>query len=544
MRHVSGRVETLLAKPMTVAARGGPGWLVLGLACSLLGRPAFGVAAENLVREVPPAESAVHDVFYPGRGCGSRVLEVEIWYDAQESWIRHPDHPRVVADSCQSEARSRPLHQIRVRCIDPSARTDPSPWRVGLAHSRESGGDRCRDRTPDADGAGIEIESPAPGSRVENHLGQARVVGRVSFEEREAAGYEIVIAIDVSGSTWQPAGIDVDDDGILGVPLGAPPAVYSSDLGDTILAAEIQAVRILVSRLEPSLGPTRVGIVSFSGEQVRGEGGGAYTTRPPVRVESPLTDDFEQLSGVLDEILERGSYGGTNFFAAVERSVLELSGRWDAASDARPNTRKLVLLLTDGIPSPPRPGSSFADPARRVNALLATRGAHDEGIELHIYALGGRADAFPLFVRSLLHGSAGSFTRVREPGEAASFLRDLSFSALERVVIRNITTGASSPDVALTPDGHFSATVPVAPGRNEVLVTATTADGRERRREFAFDFANSKDRRRLLDVERERIRERQRWRKELEIEAEASDGRQTGDPGDQGEAGAATQPSD
>ena len=379
---------------------------------------------------------------------------------------------------------------------------------------------------------------------MENRLGEARVVGRVSFEEREAAGYEIVIVIDVSGSTWQPAGIDVDGDGTLGIPLGSPPMLYSSDLGDTILAAEIQAVRILVSRLEASLGPTRVAIVSFSGEQVRGEGGGAYTTRPPVRVESPLTDNFEQLSGVLDEILERGSYGGTNFFAAVERSVLELSGRWDAASDARPNTRKLILLLTDGVPSPPPPGSSFADPARRVNALLATRGAHDEGIELHIYALGGRADAFPLFVRSLLHGSAGSFTRVREPGEAASFLRELSFSAVERVVIRNITTGGSSPEVALAPDGQFSATVAAAPGRNEVLVTATAADGRERRREFAFDFANPKDRRRLLDVERERIRERQRWRKELAIEAEPSEGAEPADPAGDGEGGAATPPSD
>ena len=280
MRHLLGRVATFLRKAVTecgVAARGRNAWLGLALACGLFGSPAFGEVTGDSASEAAAAKPETHEVFYPGSGCGSRVLEVEVWYDAEETWIRHPNHPRVVADSCQPEARSRPLHQIRVRCIDPSSRTGPSPWRVGLARSREPGGDRCSDRAPDADGAGIEIESPAPGSRVENRVGEARVVGRVSFEEREAAGYEIVIVIDVSGSTWQPAGIDVDGDGTLGIPLGSPPMLYSSDLGDTILAAEIQAVRILVSRLEASLGPTRVGIVSFSGEQVRGEGGGAST---------------------------------------------------------------------------------------------------------------------------------------------------------------------------------------------------------------------------------------------------------------------------
>ena len=73
-------------------------------------------------------------------------------------------------------------------------------------------------------GAGIRIVAPVPGSRVENEEGETKVSGRISFEAREAAGYEIVIAVDVSGSTWQPAGIDVDGDGIVGVPLGIEPA--------------------------------------------------------------------------------------------------------------------------------------------------------------------------------------------------------------------------------------------------------------------------------------------------------------------------------
>ena len=137
MRHVLGRVEAILCKAVTecgVAARGRKAWLGLGLVCGLLGSPTFGEVAGDPVSVVAAAKPETHEVFYPGRGCGSRVLEVEVWDDARETWSRHPEHPRVVADSCQLEARSRPLHQIRVRCIDPSARTNPPPggwaWRA------------------------------------------------------------------------------------------------------------------------------------------------------------------------------------------------------------------------------------------------------------------------------------------------------------------------------------------------------------------------------------------------------------------------------
>ena len=101
-----------------------------------------------------------------------------------------------------------------------------------------------------------------------------------------------------------------------------------------------------------------------------------------------------------------------------------------------------------------------------------------------------------------------------------SFLRDLTLSPVERVAIENLTTGDLSPAVALAPDGRFTGTVPVVPGRNDVLVTATATDGRERRREFTFDYANPADRQRLLEDERERIRKQKQWRKELEIGAE------------------------
>jgi hypothetical protein len=288
-------------------------------------------------------------------------------------------------------------------------------------------------------------------------------------------------------------------------------AVFSTDPGDSILAAEVKAVRMLVARLEPGLGPTRVGLLTFSGEHMKSEGGFA-SRRSAVRVEAPLSDDFVELGEVLDQIVERGSGGSTDFFAAVDRSLLELSGRWDAMSDARPEARKVLLLLTDGIPSPQPSGAP-----QRARALLATRAA--DGVVIHIYALGGLAEEFPAFVRALLQDSAGSFTRVSDPSQATSFLDDISFSQVQSVEIENLTTHERASSVSLSPDGRFSGQLPVRSGRNVVLVTAHATHGRERRAEFEIRYVNSREQDRLLAEERERQAE-ERGRKALDIRPE------------------------
>ena len=69
---------------------------------------------------------------------------------------------------------------------------------------------------------------------------------------------------------------------------------------------------------------------------------------------------------------------------------------------------------------------------------------------IHIYALGGLADEFPVFVRSLLQDSAGSFTRVSDPSQATSFLDDVSFSEVQRVDIQNLTTNEKATSITLS----------------------------------------------------------------------------------------------
>lgn len=483
-----------------MALRSVLGPVVLASLASALATPAAGTDVE--VRESV-------SVFYPGRACASRVLDVEVWDAGAEAWQPHLSHSRVVSDSCQPESLSQSLHEIRVRCVDPNGRVAASPWRVGLGLGGKDALSRCADRERDPDGAGVSIVSPAPGTVVTNEENRADIEGRVGFGQREAVGYEILIAIDVSGSTQQPSGLDVDGDGDVGLPFDWLGGVLSSDPDDSILAAEVKAVRMLVDRLEPGLGPTRVGLLTFSGSHLE-NAGGLISRRPGVRVEAPLSDDFDELGAVLDQILATGSGGHTDFFAAVDRSLLELSGRWDALSDARPGARKVLLLLTDGIPSQQPAGAA----PKRARTLLATREA--DGVAIHIYSIGGLADEFPQFVRSLLQNSAGSFTRVSDPSQATSFLDDVSFAQVQRVEIQNLTTSARAEAVFLSPDGHFSGVLPVRSGRNVVVVTAHASDGRERRREFEIRYVNSLERERLIAAERQR-QSQEKLRKELEI---------------------------
>ncbi len=66
-------------------------------------------------------------------------------------------------------------------------------------------------------------------------------------------------------------------------------------------------------------------------------------------------------------------------------------------------------------------------------------------------------------------------------------------------------------------------------GRNRVLVTAHTSDGRERRTEFELRYVKSLEQDRLLADERKR-QSAHKLRKELEIRAEVEEVQPEGEP--------------
>jgi hypothetical protein len=360
----------------------------------------------------------------------------------------------------------------------------------------------------------IEIESPQPGETVKNKVDLARVRGTAHSGSGEPNDFDVLIAIDVSNSTRYPSGIDVDEDEEVGfnpqaelvLPGEFPEDMVCTDPGDTILAAEIRASNLLLEAL--SAGRTRVGVLTFSGEVDPATGKRVRFDQQDARVEVALTADFDQVRTALGAILERGPSGATNFAAAIQLSVVELAGLYGARSSSREGAKRVVLFLTDGIPTFPIGASNIEDHGDIEAAISAARLARKAGIVINTYALGRYALSEPFAVTEMARLTVGSFTPVRNPGEIVGFLQGISFANIDDVVITNLTTNEVSYDVSLAPDGSFSGFVPVNIGQNRVLVTALASDGGETTIELALDFEKSGLNDRELAIELERIKKR------------------------------------
>jgi hypothetical protein len=348
----------------------------------------------------------------------------------------------------------------------------------------------------------ILIESPPPGTLVRNKVHQAPIRGNAMAGGDKPVNFDVILAIDVSGSTKEASGVDVDGDGEVGfnpqvelVEPGAYPSdMRSTDPGDTILAAEVTAASALLSTLDA--GRVRVGVVTFSGEMDPKTGKRARYDQQDAWVEMPLTDDLERVRAALRAILARGPYGGTNFAAGVRLAITELAGLSGAKSRPRPDASKVVLFLTDGVPSFPFGFGNHMDPGDVEASLNAARLAHKAGITINTYALGPNALASPVAATEIARITRGTFMPVQNPGDIISFLQGVSFASVV------------SYDVRLSPDGSFSGFVPVREGVNRVRVTALTTGGTSGSVELDLEFETSGLTGRELGLELERIRER------------------------------------
>jgi len=360
----------------------------------------------------------------------------------------------------------------------------------------------------------ILIQSPQSGDVVTNKVHQAPIRGNATAEGDRPARFDVIIAIDVSGSTREASGTDVDGDGEVGfnpqlelVEPGLYPAdMRSTDPGDSILAAEIAAADALVASLDP--GRVRVGIVTFAGEMNDVTGKRARYDQQDAWVEVPLTASLGRVRATLTAIQGRGAYGATNFAAGIRMAITELAGLSGARSRPRPDAKKVMLFLTDGVPSFPFGLGNAMDEGDVEAALNAARLAHKAGITINTYALGPSALSSPYAATEIARISLGTFMPVQNPGDIVSFLQGVSFANVDDVVFTNLTTSEVSYDVNLAPDGTFSGFVPVREGLNRVRVTVLTSAGSSGSVELDLQFATSSLSGRELEIELERVRQR------------------------------------
>ena len=347
----------------------------------------------------------------------------------------------------------------------------------------------------------VQILSPKDGSRITQEQDSVLISGKVATDLGRSSNVDIMLVIDISGSTSQYAGVNFgdlspvpDNSGSFGfgrpqismggIGLGQPPI---RNLRNSILAAEVAAARRLLLQLNSQT--TRTGVVTFS------EG---------AKVLQPLTHDFERVRRVLDDILRNGPYGGTNMAEGIRMAIAELMGL--GSSEKRPDAIKVQFLLTDGFPTMPIGGGRRAAPEDTDFAINAARLAGKAGIKAHVFALGEEALSYPRAAVGIAKESGGTYTPVSRAADVLAVVENISAVGVEYVQVVNQTLGQKATHLRLAADGFFSAAVPVKEGRNQIEVFARASDGSTKRDSLSIYYEPGNQRSLDLQVFLERER--------------------------------------
>ena len=296
----------------------------------------------------------------------------------------------------------------------------------------------------------VQILSPKDGSRITQDQKSIFVSGKVASQSARSPNVDIALVIDISGSTYAYAGVDLGDAGRLpddpasrfpapqisigGMSVGGRPPMRN--LRNSVLAAEVAAARRVLQQLNSQT--TRVGVISF-GENAR--------------VLQPLTQEFDLVRRALDDILRNGPGGGTNMVEGIRTGISELMGF--GRSEKRADAVKVEFLLTDGFPTLPIGGGKAADPEDTNLAINAARLAGKAGIKVHVFALGEEALSYPRAATGIASESGGTYTPVSRPADVLAVIENISVVGVDYVQIVNQTLGQKRPKRALPPMAFF-----------------------------------------------------------------------------------------
>lgn len=290
---------------------------------------------------------------------------------------------------------------------------------------------------------------------------------------------DLYFVLDSSGSTAACSGFDVDQDGTTGMP--SPFGFGCSDGDDTVLAAEVRAVRGFVATLNPAT--TRVAIIQFSDPT------GAISGSERQLIVQSLTSDFTLVDAALDEILFYGSEGATDYGGGLQLVRSELLANGDPA-----NRRQRAYFLSDGIPTYPQFPYSSEDPPDAQTAIDQADVLAGVPLRVDTFGVGfiptlTQDPGFPrrcidpatMLETSTLQCIAlrtgGEFFASNDPEDIVERLLLSRPAGIESVTIANLTNGVTQVLVP-APDGGFAASVPIEEGVvNRLLVTVRAEDG-------------------------------------------------------------------
>jgi hypothetical protein len=307
------------------------------------------------------------------------------------------------------------------------------------------------------DVARLELSTPPQRETVRGPTGWVQVAGRVSTGVRPPT--DLIIAIDVSESAFLPAGVDVDRDGIVGVPSRRglmrndgsrrPTRTWTTDPGDTVF----ELSRVLARRILESLArsDTRVGLLTFS---------------DAAKVRARLGPAARALSQ-LDALRVPDDPRATHIEGAI-RVGQDVLTPWK--DDGR---QKILLVISDGRATRPGPPVIAAQAARR-----AVRAAALQGVAIHSVAVGPDSISSSSSFAELAALTDGNAAYRTDADWLYAVVPSVAAEVpLADVEIANQTTGYQGRAVRFFADGSFDGFVRLAPGANRLQVQARASDG-------------------------------------------------------------------
>jgi hypothetical protein len=316
----------------------------------------------------------------------------------------------------------------------------------------------------------LEWRTPAEGERFAGPVGWTAVEGWAGVGD--PVNHDVVLVIDVSGSTAIASGVDIDGDGSVGRYnkrrenwRSFNARQLSSDPGDTVLAAELVASRRLVEVLDE--GRTRIGIVSFS---------------DGASILAPLGSDRAKIESALRQLDQAFGSGATDMGRAIDRGAEALlAGRTPGA----PPRRMTLLVLSDGWPTAPVSEKMAAQAALDAAGQAAQSGIRIDAFGLGLESAGGnQTDVYALIAAR----TGGRYRPLAKPALVIDELPKIDLADVAGVELRNATTGAAGRAVRRRPDGSFDGFVLLAPGENKIRVTARDDAGASRSDERTVFF--------------------------------------------------------
>jgi len=287
----------------------------------------------------------------------------------------------------------------------------------------------------------VVLQTPSDGAVVDPETSTIEVVGHASTTAA-AGATRIVLLVDVSGSTHETSGSDLDRDGA----------------EETILEAEIEAALRLVDGLESAEAESpgtafELAVIAFS------------DLADLVVPLSPVTD-AEAMTRARTRIadLEATLRGGDTYYDRAFDAAREVLARSPGAGPS------VVLLVTDGKPTGPRPA---LDAAGRLG--LAGSIVHAIGLGPDFAGANSPAVSFPpvptegvaiLAALASLGQPGGRTWPLARPAEIVEVVDELPIAEradarLDELLVQNTTLGQAAARVDVSRDGAFVAEVPV-----------------------------------------------------------------------------------